>query len=253
MRISGINSITEVYKPLSTLRRVNSAADNPAGLAISEKLKARSNGYDAGTNNAAVSNDLLSTAEGGLSKIQDSLQRIRELSVQASNVIYNLDDRQAIQDEINALKSTIQDAAKGTEFNTIKVLDGSKADLNIALNPSGKGMTIQLSNTTLETLGIADYDVSGNFDISAIDNALSKVSESRTGIGSTQNVLEHAITYNSLSSLNLQQANGRMVDLDVGRAVSEKQKEELLNEYRLFSMKENVRNSSVTMNKMFEF
>ncbi|BCJ95359.1 flagellin [Anaerocolumna cellulosilytica] len=253
MQVAGVNSITEIYKQLSTLRKVNSAADNPAGIAISQKLISSSNGYDVGNNNAGTSKDLLSTAEGGLSKIQDSLQRMRELSVQASNGIYNLDDKQAIQDEIDALKSTIQDAAKGTEFNTIKLLDGSKADLNLALNPSGSGMTIQLENTTLETLGIADFDVTGDFDITAIDNALRKVSESRSSIGSTQNVLEHKTNYNSLASINLQQANGRIIDLDAGRAVSDKQKEELLNEYKLFNMKESIRNSNTTVNRLLGF
>lgn len=106
------------YQQLSTGKKINTAADNAAGLAIAQKLLTQSNGYDMGTRNAATSQDMINVAEGSLSTISDSLQRIRELSIQASNTaVYGDDDRAAIQQEIDQLKQSISDAGKNTQFN----------------------------------------------------------------------------------------------------------------------------------------
>ena len=219
------------------MKKINSAADNPASLAIVEKMNSQTNGYDVGTNNGKTGQNLIQTAEGGLASIQDNLQRIRELAVQASNGIYAPEDKQAIQYEIDGLKQGIQDAAKGTEFNTMKLLDGSMADLNLALNPDGSGMEIQMVNSTLESLGIADFDVTGKFNIEDIDKAIEKVSDARSSLGATYNALEHATAYSSLASENLTAASSRIEDLDVEKAVSDMKKQEVLDNYALFVQK----------------
>ena len=231
------NSINNSYEQLSTMKKINSAADNAAGLTIVEGMKSQTNGYDVATDNAEDAKGLLNVAEGGLSSITDSLQRIRELSLQASNFIYTDSDKQAIQEEINGLKQTIQDAAKGTEFNTMKLLDGSKADLNLATNPDGTGMKIQLENSTLESLGIADFDVTKDFDISDIDKALEKVTSKRADIGATSNALDSSINYSKIASENLTKASSNIEDLDVEEAVSDMNKKKLLNEYKMFAQK----------------
>ena len=237
MSVSSINNISNSYEQLSSMKKINSAADNAAGLAIVEKMKSQTNGYDVGTNNGKTGQDLIQTAEGGLASIQDNLQRIRELAVQASNGIYAPEDKQAIQYEIEGLKQGIQDAAKGTEFNTLKLLDGSMADLNLALNPDGTGMEIQMANSTLESLGIEDFDVTGNFNIEDIDKAIEKVSDARSSLGATYNALEHATAYSSLASENLTAASSRIEDLDVEKAVSDMKKQEVLDNYALFVQK----------------
>lgn len=250
MAVSAVSNNTEVYKQLSTMQKINSAADNPAGLVISEQMTSQVNGYDVGANNAQTSNDMLKVAEGGLSHIQENLQRMRELSVQASNFIYTDSDRAAIQEEINGLKAGIQDMAKGTEFNTLKLLDGSMADMNLALNPDGTGMEIQMENSTLASLGIENFDVTGTFDISDIDKALEMVSQSRSNIGSVQNALEHVTNYNNVASENLTSARSKIVDLDVGQAVSDMQKNKILADYQQFAMMEKIKNSGLNVNKM---
>lgn len=250
MAVSGIGGSSGQYEQLSTMKKVNSAADNAAGLAISEKMTSQVNGYDKGSENAQASSDMLKVAEGGLSSIQENLQRIRELGLQASNAIYTDEDKRAIQDEIDGLKSSIQDAAKGTEYNTLKLLDGSMADMNLALNPDGTGMKIQLANSTLESLGIEDFDVTKEFDIKDIDSAIEKVSQSRASVGSTQNVLESVYNTNGISSENLTNAKSKIVDLDVEKAVSDMQKDKVLDEYKRYAMMEKIKNEKMDVNKM---
>lgn len=236
MAVSGVNnSVAASYEQLSTMKQINKAADNAAGLAIVNKMEAQTNGYDVGASNAQTGQDLLNTADGALGSITDSLQRIRELSVQASNAIYAPEDKAAIQAEVQSLMSGIQDVAKNTEFNTLKLLDGSMADLNLATNPDGTGMEIQMENATLAALGIEGYDVTGNFDISQIDAALEKVTSARASLGASSNALDHVINYNGLASQNLTAASSRIEDLDVGKAVTELKKNEVLEQYRLFA------------------
>ena len=103
MNISGIQS-QNTYTALSSGYKINSAADNAAGLAISEKLLTQTNGYDVGSSNAKDGVSLINVADGALSGIQDSLQRIHELGVRASNGLYSASDKQAFQTEIDGLK-----------------------------------------------------------------------------------------------------------------------------------------------------
>lgn len=253
MAVSSINnSINDSYQQLSTMKKINSASDNSAGLAIVEGMKSQTNGYDVSVRNAQDGQSLLNVAEGGLASITDSLQRIRELSVQASNFIYTDSDRKAIQEEINGLKASIQDVAKGTEFNTMKLLDGSMADMNLATNPDGTGMKIQLENSTLASLGIEDFDVTKDFDISDIDKALQKVTEARGDIGATTNRLDSSIRYSSLASENLTRASSKIEDLDVGKAVSDLNKNKLLDEYKMFAQKALLQQQA-NMNNMLKF
>lgn len=238
MAIGRINHTNRIYEQLSSMKKLNRAADNAAGLAIVQGMKSQTAGYDMGTRNARDGQSLLKTAEGGLSSIHDSLQRIRELSVQAGNSIYSDTERSYIQDEINQLKQSITSSAKNTEFNTKKLLDGSQADLNLATNPDGTGMKIQLDSAALDSLGIADYDVtSGNFDISDIDKAIEMVSSQRASIGASYNALDSTIAYNNLASQNLTSAFSKIEDLDVGAAVSDMKRQEVMDEYKLFVQK----------------
>lgn len=236
MSVSAIQS-QRLFTSLTAGKRINSAADDAAGLAISEKLLAQVNGYSVGSNNAADGINLMNVADGALSTIQDSLQRMRELGVQAGNGIYTAADKELIQMEIDGLKQSIQDAAKGTEFNTMKLLDGSMADLSLATEPSGGGLKIQMESSTLASLGIADFDVTGKFSLDDIDSALQAVSKARSRLGAKTNALTHTMNYNENAGLNLMAANSRIRDTDYGEAVTNKNREEVLSQYRIFAMK----------------
>lgn len=235
MAVTGIsNQASASYEKLSSMKQINKAADNAAGLSIVNKMESQVNGYDVGERNTATGQDLLKTADGALAGITDSLQRIRELSLQASNAIYTAEDKAAIQEEINGLKSSIQGVAKNTEFNTLKLLDGSMADMNLAMNPDGTGMKIQMANATLEALGIEDFDVTGSFDIGQIDSALEKVTSARSSLGASSNAMDHAMNYNQLASQNLTAASSRIEDLDVGKEMAELKKSQVLQQYQIF-------------------
>ena len=236
MAVSGINNQVSVsYEKLSSMKQINKAADNAAGLAIVNKMKSQTNGYDIGTKNTQTGQDLLKTADGALESITNSLQRIREISVQAYNAIYAPEDKAALQNEVQSIKEGIREVARNTEFNTLKLLDGSMADLNLAMNPDGTGMEIQMANATLDALGIEDYDVTGNFDISKIDAALEKVTSARASLGASSNAMDHVINYNQLASENLTAASSRIEDLDVEKEVAELKKNEILQQYQMFT------------------
>lgn len=241
MSISSINSSQSLYnsyRQAASGKRINSAADDAAGLAISEKLLTQSNGYDVGKRNAATSQDMTKVAEGALSSITDSLQRIRELSIQASNTaVYGDSERSMMQDEIDQLKQSISDVASQTQFNTKNLLDGTMGESNVASNPDGSGMTINMPNATLEALGIADYDVTGDFSISDIDKALETVNSARGDLGVTSNRLDYTMNYNSYASYNTTASRSRIVDLDYGTAISDMKKNEVLEQYRIMMQK----------------
>lgn len=235
MSISGIQS-QSTYTALSSGRRINSAADDAAGLAISEKLISQVNGYDVGASNAQDGQNLINVADGALSGMHDSLQRIRELAVKSMNGIYSDSDREAIQVEIDQMKDEIQQTAKRTSFNEMKLLDGSMADIQLATNPQGGGLEIQLENATLEALGIADFDVTGDFNLDAIDNAMAKISEARANLGAQSNRLDHTININNYASYNLTASESRIRDTDYAEELIKKNQDEILEKYRIFTI-----------------
>src|SRR5581483_413786 len=117
---------------LSSGLRINSAADDAAGLAISEKLKTQINGFDQGSRNAQDAISMVQTGEGALNTTQSILQRMRELAVQAANDTYTNSDRSNIQAEINQLVQEIDRIAQQTDFNTKKLLDGSAGGAQVS-------------------------------------------------------------------------------------------------------------------------
>lgn len=239
-----ISSISDSYRNLSTGYRINTAADDAAGLAISEKLTSQINGYDQATENAQDGQNMLNVAEGGLSGIQENLQRIRELAVQASNGIYTQEDKSYIQMEVEQLKNSITDMAKNTEFNTMKLLDGSMNNVHLATNPQGTGMDMQLVNSTLEELGIKDFDVTKDFDIDSIDKALDKVSSARANLGAQSNRLDYTINSNINTSINLTAANSSLKDADYAKEITNLKTQQALQQYSFFAQKQRMQAQS---------
>lgn len=225
--------IDQSYAQLSSMKRINSAADDAAGLAIANKLESLQKGFDQATENTQDAINLGNTAEGGLAGINDQLGRIRELAVQASNGILSDDDRGLIQEEINQLKEGIADQVKNTEFNGIKLLDGSVENFNIASNPNGTGAKMNIANTGLEALGIENFDVTGDFNIEDIDNAIQTVTEARSEIGAQTNRFESTIRANEVARENTLAAQSRIEDLDVAEGVMNLRQNQVLDQYRL--------------------
>ena len=250
MSINGISGST-YYNQISSGNRINSAADDAAGSAIAEKMQSEITELNVSNRNAAEGQGLINVADGALGNISDALQRIRELSVQAGNAsVYGDDGLSMIQDEIDQLKESIQSIAKNTEYNTMKLLDGSQDGWKIA--SGGNGTYVSGINATLEALGIADYDVTGSFDIRKIDEAISTVSKARSSMGAKSNGLDHQMAYNEYASLNLTSAQSNIKDADIVDAIMNLKKEQNLEQYRLVMMKKKMENEQNGKMKLFE-
>lgn len=253
MTISGSgNDIFKSYSQLASGKRINSAADDAAGLAIAKKMEREETGLSVGAQNAQAGIGALNVADGALGGMTDYLQRIRDLALRSMNGLNTAEDKQIYQDEINQLKQGIQSLAKDTSLNEQKLLDGSMADMGIATNPNGGGMKIQMENSTLEALGIADLDVtSDKFDLKAIDKALDMVSSRRSSIGAATNRLEHTYNYNTRASLEQLGARSRLEDLDFPKAISEKQQKEVLGQYRMMMLRQQMNQKSMITGMFF--
>lgn len=242
--ISGINNISSsLYGQIASGNRLTSAAQGASELVISQKENTQIRGYNTATGNLESGKDLLNISDGALSSVTDYLQRIRELALQASNTAVVSDsDRANIQKEVEQLKLGIQDVATQTQYNTLNLLDGSISDgLKIAADANGSSITINSSvNSTLEALGIADFDVTKNFDLQTIDNALNMVSDSRSSIGAQSNTLDYAINYNKYASYNITVANSKIADTDYTKAVEEMKKQQVLQTYSLLMQKKKM-------------
>jgi flagellin len=221
------NDMSIALQRLSTGLRINSAKDDAAGLAISERATSQLRGLNQAIRNAGDGISVAQTAEGGLDGISSSLQRMRELTVQALNYSNTDDDRQAIQLEINQLKEEIQRVAVQTKFNTNPLLDGSFNGAVFQVGPnSGETITIssvgnmQTSSLGTATKKIADVDISTNGlaistdALGAIDAALAQVTGARASLGAVVNRFEQTIANLRVTAENVEAARSRIRDAD---------------------------------------
>lgn len=252
--ISPISSTTgsKLYGQIASGKRITSAADDASGLAISQKLEEQTTATDVNRQNDETAKNALNIADGALGGVSDYLQRIKELSVKAGNSFLTQDDKQAIQAEIDQALQGIDEIAKGTEFNTKKLLDGSSESMHIASNPDGSGMEVGASSSTVEALGLKGFNVTGKFDMKAIDDAIAMVSRNRSKVGAQTNALEYAASYSAMSSENLTGANSRLADLDIPKAISEMKKDDVVNNYRLMMQKKEEEEQKNSISRLFQ-
>ncbi|MEB3298283.1 MAG: flagellin [Candidatus Sericytochromatia bacterium] len=214
---------------LSSGLRINSAADDAAGLAIAEKFKAQINGLSMAIQNSEDTINLLQTAEGALNETEAILQRMRELSVQAANDTLVDSDRLAIKNELDQLAGEIDGIADRTEFNTKKLLTGdfvtTPMSFQIGAN-EGQTLAITLSDMQASALAVTGTDLtvsSHSFAASAISNldaAIAAVSAERAKMGAIINRLEHTIANLSVQRENMASSESRIRDLDMAAEVS---------------------------------
>ena len=185
---------------LSSGYRVNRAADDAAGLAISEKMRRQIKGLTQATRNAQDGISCVQTAEGALTEVHDMLQRMNTLAVQASNDTMTSDDRAYLNQEVRALVSEIDRVASTTTFNEQNLLDGSFSGKNLQVGAeSGQYIGISINAMSSTGIGVNNVQVSGANNsgaeaaISTIKTALAKVSSQRADLGAVQNRLEHTI------------------------------------------------------------
>jgi flagellin len=246
--LTGINSFNALNKATSSLNnslkklatgfRINSAADDAAGLSIASKLTSEIMGRDSVSKNIGDGISSLRTAGGGLEAITGDLQRMRELSVQAANGTNSPEQLNAIQSEIDALKGNIDDFAANTEFNGINLLDGSAGTTNIVTDPSGGSIAIDNSGDFTSGSAIAAGNLNeglaadiASIDVTApggaaaaladIDAALENVTAQASEYGAQENALESMAEFNSIKQEAALSSRSRIMDTDFASGMSE--------------------------------
>lgn len=228
--ISALNAWRSLYindtnmgknlEKLSSGLRINRAADDAAGLAISEKMRAQISGLNQAIRNAQDGISLIQTAEGALNEVHAILQRMRELAVQSANGIYTDDDRALLQKEVDQLISEIDRIAEQTEFNKQKLFDGNFTGVQLQIGAnSGQTISISISAMNATALGVNSVDISSGTNasnaITAIDNAIESVASARAELGAKQNRLEKIINNLGVTVENLTAAESRIRDVDM--------------------------------------
>ncbi len=205
---------------LSSGLRINRAADDAAGLAISEKMRSQVRGIQAAQRNALDGISLIQTAEGALNETHAILQRMRELAVQAASDTSTDDDRAHLQLEVEALLEEVDRIATTTEFNGQALLDSNFVGKQFHIGPNAdQVIEVTIGDMQVAALGVDATDIGAqtgaNTAIGVIDAAISSVSEERATLGAVQNRLEHTIASLGMAAENLGAAESRIRDVDM--------------------------------------
>lgn len=226
------NAYAKAMRVVATGKRINSAADDPAGLSISEKMKAQIRGLNQAAQNAQNGISMLNVAEGAIGEQENILHRIRELAVQAATDTNASDDREALQQEVNQLLQEINRISSTTEFNTMNLIDGSRENknegddnalyLHVGAN-ANQTIAVEIGEVSTNSLGITDIDITtregANAAIDLLDGAIKKASSERSKIGAYTNRLEFTISNLETQAENMTAAESRISDADMAKAI----------------------------------
>ncbi|MEK4519805.1 flagellin [Paenibacillus sp. FSL P2-0136] len=218
---------------LSSGLRINRAGDDAAGLAISEKMRGQIRGLDQASRNAQDGISMIQTAEGALNETHSILQRMRELAVQSSNDTNVTADREAIDQEYQALATEITRISDDTEFNTQKLWNGATTavDFQVGANTNQKiSYTFADMDAAALMTTVGDLKTKANSQtaLTAVDAGIAKVSTERSKLGAVQNRLEHTINNLNTSSENLTAAESRVRDVDMAKEMMAQTKNNIL-------------------------
>lgn len=242
------NDLSKSMEKLSSGLRINRAADDAAGLTVSEGLRSQISGLAVASRNAQDGVNVAQTAESALGSVQTVLNRMRDLGVQASNDTNSDASREAIKKEADSLGDELNRLVKGTNFNGINLLDGTAGSagdgkMNIQVGADGSAtssITLDLKDVSTglgATMAATDgagttltFDTATNAkaSITAIDTALKAVSEQRSSLGATSNRLATAAANISTTSENLTAARSNITDTDMAAEMARLSKSQIL-------------------------
>jgi flagellin len=208
--------LSKAMERLSSGHRINRAADDAAGLAISEKLRGQISGLTQAQRNAQDAVSLVQTGESTLNEVHAMLQRVRELAVQYKNGTLSASDRSAIQSEVNQLASEIERIGAAAEFNGVKIL-ATPGTISFQVGAQD-GQVIDVATISLGTAVPSNafaLSATGTQDITEIDSAIDAVSAQRASFGAIQNRLEHTLTNLAAYEENLRASESRIRDVDM--------------------------------------
>ena len=216
-------SMASSMAKLSSGLRINTAADDAAGLTMSEGLRAQVNGFGVAARNAQDGINLVQATDGALGEVHSILQRVRDLAVQAGNDTNNDEARTAIKTEVGDLAKELTRIAGATNFNGIKLLDGTKTSLTMHIGAGGEAANDQIDITLTDVTAVATavdgltFDTAANAAaaITSIDAEISDVSSARSTLGAQQNRLNHALNIANVSAQNLAASQSHITDTDM--------------------------------------
>ena len=218
--------VSKSMQRLSTGLRINHAADDAAGLAISESMRGQIRGLQQAQRNIQDGVSLVQTAEGGLDEVHSMLQRIRELAVQYNNGTLSDANHTAIQSEVNQLKDEIERIGTSAKFNGVTLLDadGSSVTFQVGAN-DGEQISVALISLGKE---LGSYTDLATATLGDIDAAIDAVSKARAGFGAVQNRLEHSLNVAASTTENLTAAESRIRDVDMAEEMVNLTKAQIL-------------------------
>ena len=228
------SAMSKSTEKLSSGYKINRAADDAAGLSISEKMRSQIRGLNKAASNAQDGISLVQVAEGALNETHSILQRMNELATQAANDTNTSVDREAIQQEMNQLTSEIDRIQSTTQFNSMNLLDGTFSSKALKLQVgamSGQSISVSIAKMSASKLGLAGTDGKVSLKVSSfsiagaamntIQDAIKTVSDTRSKLGAIQNRLEHTINNLNTTSENTQAAESRIRDTDMASEMVE--------------------------------
>lgn len=228
------------FRKLSTGERITRAADDAAGLAISEKLKSQIRSIQQAKRNAEDGISLVQTAEGGLSEVSNIIIRLRELAIQAASDTIGDTERGFSNIEFEQLKEEIERISLASDFNGTKLLDGTGGVLEIQIGANNNPFNDRLKydgsviNSTLSSLGLSNESVASQeqaqLSLERLDNALVQVNGFRAELGALQNRLTSVTNNLGVTEENFSQANSRIRDVDVAAETASLTKNQILNQ-----------------------
>jgi flagellin len=212
------DKLGKAMERLSSGYRINRGAEDAAGLAISEKLRAQIGGLAQASRNTADAISMVQTAEGALNEVHSMLQRVRELAVQYKNGTLSTNDQNSIQSEVNQLKAEIERIGGDTEFNTIKLLNSNSTTISFQVGAAdGQQITVATVSVGAQ-VNAAVYSLStvgSQTDIQQIDDAINNISDARATFGAIQNRLEHTVANLASYQENMTASESRIRDADM--------------------------------------
>jgi flagellin len=224
-------AISKSMQRLSSGYRINSAADDAAGLGISESMRSQIRGLAQAQKNIQDGSSMVQTAEGNLDEVHSMLQRVRELAVQYKNGSNSDDARTAIQDEVNQLSSEISRIGSSASFNGISLLSSASTVSFQVGADDGQQISVDFIDlaTTVGT-SYSSLSQTGTTDISEIDNAITAVSTARSQFGAVQNRLDHSLSVAGTYQENLTSAESRIRDVDMADEMVSLTKNQILSQ-----------------------
>ena len=204
---------------LSSGLRINSAKDDAAGLAISDRMTSQIRGLNQAVRNANDGISIAQVAEGALGEVTNALQRIRELAVQSASDTNSASDRTSLQKEVTALLSEVDRISSDTKFNGIKLLDGNFTGKVIQVGAdAGQTISISITASDTTTLGVNGTDVStqagADAALTAVDTAIGTIDDLRADLGAAQNRFASVVASNQATAENVTAARSRVMDAD---------------------------------------